>query len=108
MAEETPAAIRPLPMPEPVPTSEPKSCAPAWVPTLLLHVFYPDSRKAGWGYQLSIWSTYGCFFARFNGQPILDSDRWFLCQLVAGVIIGGGTIADAWISAKIAPQAPKP
>jgi hypothetical protein len=80
--------------PNPEPAAEP-SKAPAWVPTLLLHIFYPDSRKTGFGWSLFLVATYAAFIGRLADKPMLDASTWLLCVSIAGALIGGGTIADA-------------
>ncbi len=85
--------------------------APAWVPTLLLHIFYPTSRKVGFGWALFIVSTWAAFFShKANGDPKLDASNWLICTAFASALIGGGTLADSKMDlerAKIAaaPQA---
>lgn len=70
--------------------------APVWVPTLLLHIFYPTSRKVGFGWALFIVSTAAAFFMhKPSGDPKLDASTWLICVAFASALIGGGTIADA-------------
>lgn len=70
--------------------------APAWVPTILLHVFYPDSRKVGFGWWLWLVSTFAAFYLKTAaGAPALDASTWLICTSFAAALIGGGTIADA-------------
>jgi hypothetical protein len=91
MAEVPAALVAALP----VAAEEPKTLAPAWVPTILLHIFYPDSRKTGFGWALFLIATYAAFVGRVEGKPMLDASTWLLCVSIAGALIGGGTIADA-------------
>jgi hypothetical protein len=72
------------------------SHAPKWVPTILLHILYPDSRKVGFGWWLFILASAGAFFLKkANGDPKLDASTWLICAAFASALIGGGTIADA-------------
>lgn len=72
------------------------SHAPAWVPTLLLHVFYPTSRKVGFGWALFIVSTWASFFShKASGDPKLDASTWLICVAFSSALIGGGTLADS-------------
>lgn len=68
----------------------------AYIPTILLHVFYPDSRKVGFGWWLWIVAS----VALFVGTKI-SSDQWMTCSLIAGLLIGGGTIGDSIIKSKL-------
>lgn len=72
------------------------SRAPRWVPTILLHVFYPTSRKVGFGWWLFILASYATFFAhKAGGDPKLDASTWLICTAFASALIGGGTLADS-------------
>jgi hypothetical protein len=72
------------------------SHAPKWFPTILLHVFYPDSRKVGFGWWLFILASAGAFFMhKPDGSPKLDASTWLICVAFASALIGGGSIADA-------------
>ena len=65
------------------------------LPSLIEHVFNPDSRKVGFGYQIFIWSTYAAFFAKgVDGKPLFDASTWMLAVTAATALIGGGTIMD--------------
>lgn len=77
------------------------------LPSLLHHIFNPDSRKVGFGYQVFIWSTYGCFFTRYglDHKPVIDADTWLLCIAISGTLIGGGTLADTFINARFGGKA---
>ena len=76
-----------------------------YTPTILLHIFNPDSRKVGFGWWLWIVAS----IALFVGTKI-SSEQWMQCSLVAGMLIGGGTLGDSIIKAKLgvkdAPPAP--
>lgn len=82
-----------------------------FVPTILLHIFYPDSRKTGFGWWLFIVASLGTFFLhKANGDPKLDASTWLLCVSIAGALIGGGTLADGKLeleAAKVALEAAK-
>lgn len=74
------------------------------VPTLLLQVLYPDSRKVGFGWALFVIASLAAFLLRIpvaapNGavasSPLIDAQTWLLCVFAASALIGGGTIADA-------------
>ena len=90
------------------------SGAPKWIPTILLHILYPDSRKVGFGWWLFILSSAAAFFLhKANGDPKLDASTWLICTAFSSALIGGGSIADAKhdlemakISAIAAPAAP--
>lgn len=70
--------------------------APKWVPTILLHVLYPDSRKVGFGWILFIVATWATFFGRgADAKALLDAQTWLLCVSMTSLLIGGGTIMDA-------------
>lgn len=72
------------------------SAFPRWVPTILLHVFYPTSRKVGFGWFLFIVATYAAFFAhKTTGDAKLDASTWLICVAFSSALIGGGTLADA-------------
>lgn len=72
------------------------SHAPKWVPTILLHILYPDSRKVGFGWWLFILASAGTFYMhKGNGDPLLDASNWLICTAFSSALIGGGTIADA-------------
>jgi hypothetical protein len=72
------------------------SGAPKWVPTILLHILYPDSRKVGFGWWLFILASAAAFFLKTPaGAPLLDASTWLICAAFASALIGGGTIADA-------------
>lgn len=82
-----------------------------YVPTILLHIFYPDSRKVGFGWWLFIFSTYGAFFGKVADKPMLDASTWLICVALSSGLIGGGTIADAKLEleqAKLAIKEVKP
>lgn len=85
--------------PEPVADAEDAaelSHAPKWVPTILLHIFYPDSRKVGFGWSLFLFATAGAFFLhKADGNPKLDASTWLICVAISSALIGGGSIADA-------------
>jgi hypothetical protein len=77
------------------------------LPSLLHHVFNSDSRKVGFGWWVFIVSTYGAFFARLSdSRPLLEASDWLMCVALASGLIGGGTVADAWIS-KVKPTSPE-
>jgi hypothetical protein len=70
--------------------------APKWVPTILLHIFYPESRKVGFGWWLFNLASLAAFFLKGpDGKPFLDASTWLICAAFASALIGGGTIADA-------------
>lgn len=98
MPEDPAVPMVPLPIgaPKPVPAAaEPSSKAPAWIPTIFLHVFYPDSRKCGVGWWIFIIATYGLFVAHDSkGEPRVGAQMWIGCVAFAAGLIGGGTIAD--------------
>jgi hypothetical protein len=72
------------------------SGAPKWIPTILLHVLYPDSRKVGFGWVLFILSSYAAFFGHASdGKPLLDAQTWLICTAFTAGLIGAGTIIDA-------------
>lgn len=75
-----------------------------YVPTILLHILYPDSRKVGFGWVLFLLASYGAFFAKHaivnaagvaQPVPLLDASNWLICVAISSGLIGGGTIADA-------------
>lgn len=88
------------------------SGAPKWVPTILLHVFYPDSRKVGFGWALFVLASYAAFFAhKADGAPKLDASTWLICVAFSSGLIGAGSIMDAKHDlemARIASQPPAP
>lgn len=96
---DTHAAVPPAAAPEPVADAEDAaelSHAPRWVPTILLHIFYPDSRKVGLGWWLFILASAGAFFMhKADGAPKLDASTWLICVAFSSALIGGGTLADA-------------
>jgi hypothetical protein len=72
------------------------SHAPRWVPTILLHILYPDSRKVGFGWWLFILSSAAAFFFKKpSGEALLDASTWLICTAFSSALIGGGSIADA-------------
>lgn len=72
------------------------SGAPKWMPTIILHVLYPDSRKVGFGWWLFILASTGAFFLhKSNGDPKLTASDWLICSAFASALIGGGSVADA-------------
>lgn len=88
-----------VPLPPAAPDAEDLeevSHAPRWVPTLLLHIFYPTSRKVGFGWALFIVSTAAAFFMhKASGDPKLDASTWLICVAFSSALIGGGTLADS-------------
>lgn len=69
------------------------------LPSLLHHIFNANSRKVGFGWWVFIVATYGAFFARLSdSKPVLQASDWLLCVSIAAGLIGGGTVADAYIS----------
>lgn len=79
--------------------SAPEDSAPSWLrswaPTILLQVFYPDSRKVGFGWVLFLVSTLAAFWLKgADGKPLLDASTWLLTVTATTALIGGGTIAD--------------
>ncbi len=72
------------------------SHAPAWFPPILLHIFYPTSRKVGFGWALFIVSTLATFFMhKPSGDPKLDASTWLICVAFSSALIGGGTLPDS-------------
>ena len=85
------AALPPAADGQPAPSGAPK-----WIPTILLHIFYPDSRKVGFGWWLFILSSFAAFFGHTAaGAPLLDASTWLICTAFTSGLIGGGTIMDA-------------
>lgn len=64
------------------------------VPKLLLHIINPDSRKVGFGWQVFIVSTWLLYAAK------ISADQWQGCVLLAGFLIGGGTLGDKWMEVR--------
>lgn len=86
----------PLPVGPDAEDVEEASHAPKWVPTILLHVLYPTSRKVGFGWWLFLVATYATFFAhKASGDPKLDASTWLICTAFSSALIGGGTLADS-------------
>jgi len=72
------------------------SGAPKWIPTIILHVLYPDSRKVGFAWVLFILASFAAFFGHgSDGKPLLDASTWLICTAFASGLIGAGTIIDA-------------
>lgn len=83
------------PTPNPLPDTE-TGGAPKWIPTILLHILYPDSRKVGFAWMLWILSSWAAFFGHTAaGAPLLDASTWLICTAFASGLIGAGTILDA-------------
>lgn len=82
------------------------------LPSLLHHIFNADSRKVGFGWWVFIVASYGTFFARIMdgvvSRPVLESSDWLMCVALASGLIGGGTVADAWINKVKPPKAEEP
>lgn len=64
------------------------------LPRLLTNIVDPDSRKVGFGWTLFIVSTILLVKAK------IDASAWQLMVSGSGVLIGGGTVADAWLKGK--------
>lgn len=64
------------------------------LPSVLHHIFNPDSRKVGFGWWLFIISTV------LLREKFIDSNDWMFCTAFASGLVGGGTIADSMISSK--------
>ena len=67
------------------------------LPSLLHHIFNPDSRKVGFGYQVFIWATYGLFAGK------VDMSHWAEATWLAMGLIGGGTVADKILAGNLMP-----
>lgn len=64
------------------------------VPQLILILGFEDSRKVGFGVWLIILAT------ALLAHKLIDSSDWMLCMAVSSTLIGGGTVADAWLKIK--------
>lgn len=75
------------------------------LPSLLHHILNPDSRKVGFGWWLFIVATV------LLREKHIDANDWTFCMIAASTLIGGGTLGDSYINAKIkgaAPAQPQP
>ncbi len=61
------------------------------IPEIMLLLAFEKSRKVG--FALWLFLVAGIFL--FKG--LIDSDKWMLCTAAVTALIGGGTIADAWL-----------
>ena len=79
---------------------ESKAKADRKLPSILHHIFNSDSRKVGFGWWVFIIASWGAFFAKCGagGKPLLEASDWLLCVAMSSGLIGGGTVADAWIN----------
>ena len=71
-------------------------------PNIVLVLLFEDGRKAGfgvWGVLLSTWLLL---------KSLITGDQWFLCFLICGGILTGGTMFDTYIKSKsgIQPNGP--
>ena len=73
-----------------------------YIPSIFLQIFNPDSRKVGFGWWLWIVAS----AALFVGTKI-SSEQWMQCSLIAGLLIGGGTLGDSFIKARLGVEAKK-
>lgn len=64
-------------------------------PNIVLILLFEDGRKVGfgvWGIILSTWLL-------LRGG-LITGDQWFLCFLICGSILTGGTMFDTWMKSK--------
>ena len=57
-------------------------------------LLFKDSRKVGFGLHLFIFSNLFLAFGRINGS------EWFMAMSLCAALIGGGTVADAYLKSK--------
>lgn len=72
------------------------------LPKIVLILAFEESRKVAFGLWLFIFA--GVFLVR----GLIDSDKWMLCASAASVLIGGGTLADAYLGKKKAGKDAQP
>lgn len=65
------------------------------LPSVLHHIFNPESRKVGFGWWLFIVST----AMLFHGK--IDAGTWSQTVWLAMGLIGGGTVADKLLDGKL-------
>lgn len=63
-------------------------------PNIVLILLFEDGRKVGFGVWGLIVSTYLAW------THIITGDVWFLCFLIAGSVVTGGTMFDTYMKAK--------
>ncbi len=69
-------------------------------PKIINILFFNESRKVCFGIWLFITSTL------LLGKSLITADQWILCSTAASILIGGGTVADTWLSKKGVQNAP--
>lgn len=57
-------------------------------------ITFQDSRKVAFGLWLFIVS---CLFLM---EKLIVSGDWVTCMILAGSLVGGGTVADRWLTKK--------
>ncbi len=80
---------------------------PEWMkqfPGIFLILMFNDSRKVGFGLWLFIVATTLLFY----GPQRMTLDMWQNLALIAGFLIGGGTLADTWLTKKKNDAPPPP
>jgi len=70
------------------------------IPKLVMLLAFENSRKVGFGLWLFI--AAGIFLVK----GLIDADKWILCIGLVTALIGGGTIADAWMGKKVGKNDP--
>jgi hypothetical protein len=61
------------------------------LPKIVEILAFNESRKVGFGMWLFI---VACVFLV---KGFIDSDKWMICAGCASALVGGGTVADAWL-----------